>query len=79
MSADNFGVVHMHGDGYGLSMFFASDENEELDFSRPYFTSDDIQEVTEFAEEEYFEYGWSYQQELLRRMTASIVRHPSGG
>lgn len=70
MSADNYGIVHKHGDGFGLSMYFASDERtaEEQGF-HPYITAPTLTEMVAKADEEYFEYGWSYdaviQAELL--------------
>lgn len=59
MSADNYGVIHRHGDGWGLSMGFASDD-EPCDLSRPYFTAPTPTEVENVAMREYFEYGFSY-------------------
>lgn len=57
MSADNFGVIHPHEGGWGLSMVFASDERVP-DLSRPYFTAESVWEVIDHANEEYFEYGY---------------------
>lgn len=62
MSADNYGVIHSYEDAYGLSMGFASVE-EPLDLSHPYFTGT-LEECRAEAESEYFEYGWSYHDDI---------------
>lgn len=70
MSADNYGVVHRHRGGWGLSMGFASDDEDgrELDLSRPYFTAPTRREVEEYADTEYFEYGWSVRRDSGREV-----------
>ena len=68
VSADNYGVVHRTQDGkFGLSMGFASDDME-LSLDRPYFYAESLREVVQFADEEYFEYGWSYAQDISERL-----------
>lgn len=69
MSADNFGVVHRHGDEFGLSMGFASGD-DSVDLSRPYFTGS-LKEVVKQANSEYFEYGWSYADDVEASLVAS--------
>lgn len=68
MSADNYGIIHKTSDGkYGLTMGFASvDEGPTLD--RPYFTADTLREVVDYADREYFEYGWSMTEDLGREV-----------
>jgi hypothetical protein len=68
VSADNYGIVHEVEDKdeglmYGLSMFFASDDTDPPRYDHPYFTGS-LREVVKFADEEYFEYGWSYDDKL---------------
>lgn len=64
MSADNYGVIHRTEDGkFGLVMGFASDDHP-VDLTKPYFTADTLTEVVEFANGEYFEYGWSFEKSL---------------
>ena len=59
MSADNYGTIHKTPDGkYGLSMGFASYEGP-VDLSRPYFVDEDLDKVIDFANKEYFEYGYT--------------------
>lgn len=67
MSADNYGVIHRHGDGFGLSMGFASDERP-CDLSRPYITNSSLEAVVEHADTEYFEYGWDYDSDLATEL-----------
>jgi hypothetical protein len=60
MSADNYGIVHRTNDGkFGLTMGFASDDDAPF-LDRPYFVSESLREVVDYADKEYFEYGWSY-------------------
>ena len=56
MSADNYGIIHRHGDGWGITMGFASDDREP-NLDRPYFTAPTLAEVEAHADDEYFEYG----------------------
>lgn len=70
MSADNYGIVHRHGDGYGLSMGFSSYDGPD-DLTKPYFTAKTLEEVEEFAANEYFEYGWSTTDEVRQEKLRS--------
>lgn len=56
MSADNYGIIHRHRDGWGLSSGAASDDRPD-DLKRPWFTAATYGEVQEFADTQYFEYG----------------------
>ena len=70
MSADNYGVVHklLDGSGFGLTMAFMSD-NEEPDLSKPFFKSEILEEVIDYADNYYFEYGWNYIPEIHKGET----------
>lgn len=67
MSADNYGIIHPHGGGWGLSSGSASDDRPD-DLSRPWFTADTLAEVEAHAEDSYFEYGVSYRGVTVLRL-----------
>lgn len=78
MSADNYGIIHRHGDGWGITMGFASDDREP-NLDRPYFTAPTLAEVEAHADDEYFEYGVTVHDpdSLVLRLTkdeAGVVR-----
>lgn len=58
MSADNYGIIHRHGDGWGLSDISESDDRDP-DLRYPMFTAATADEVCEYAETRYFEYGYT--------------------
>jgi len=60
MSADNYGIIHKHGEIWGLTQLCASsDEYGPVSSYKPYFTAPTLDEVVAFASNEYFEYGFT--------------------
>lgn len=79
MSADNYGIIHRTYDGrFGVTSFFASVTDSTYP-RNPDITCDTLTEAVDYAQEQCYEYGWSYSPELNNEILRSMENHPSKG
>lgn len=76
MSADDYGIVHRHGDGWAVTVGFASDDDPHNgpDKNRPDFTCQTRQEAESWASDAGFEYGWTLHADLRDRDEIQFAR-----